>query len=373
METGGDDPASPIIVRSKRSATQVAMDYRQLHRGKSTSLKERASARAEKATQDIQHQPEDGSGAIWKAVMKTLVALDERAVRAEERAAKAEQQAEQTEGALAAIAVQLTSMTSYLSNVKSDLRNVIAAVQEQFLSGQNTTSPAISYADVARTPPTSQPSNLRSISMNSTPSVMTDTFYCTVDTSRVEEAEKAQVNPGAIRKAVEAEMRTVEGQETWRCVAVTKDAKNAERIRIACRTETELARVKEAAQKTSQSGTRVLRDQLYPVKVDNANRTAILTASGDICPGAMELLSKQNEVKISKLVWLRRKDSGKAYNTFISPENQHTPDLTNHATAQINATDARRLDMRHTHATSRRDAQGVRRLATATAIAMQKY
>nr|OQO30926.1 hypothetical protein B0A51_04153 [Rachicladosporium sp. CCFEE 5018] len=289
-------------------------------------------------TSDLcERQPVPGARrVVRKAVVKTLVALDKRALRAEERAAKAEQQAEQTEGALAAIAVQLTNVTSYLSNVKSDLGNVksklqhmkdsmavtireqvIAAVQEQSLSGQSTISPAISYADVARTPPTSQPSKLHSISVKSTPCVITDTFCCVVDTSRMEEAEKVRVNLGAIQKAVEAEMRSVEGQESWRCVAVTGDAKNAERIRIACRIETELNKVKEAVPKTSQSGTRVLRDQLYPFKVDNANRTAILTASGDICPGAMEALSKENEVKISKLVWLSRKDSGKAYGSMV--------------------------------------------------------
>jgi hypothetical protein len=53
-----------------------------------------------------------------------------------------------------------------------------------------------------------------------------------------------------VRKAIETEIRSAEGQEHWRCVAVIKDLKNAERIRVACRTESELARVKEVAQKT---------------------------------------------------------------------------------------------------------------------------
>ena len=50
-------------------------------------------------------------------------------------------------------------------------------------------SPRPSYAEVARTPPTSHPSNVQTLtSLNSTPSRLMDTLYCTIDTSRVEEA-----------------------------------------------------------------------------------------------------------------------------------------------------------------------------------------
>lgn len=174
-----------------------------------------------------------------------------------------------------------------------------------------------SYADVARTAPGSQPSNLRSLSMNSTPSAWTDTCYCTLDTSQVEEGARDKANPSTVRKAIETQLQNAEGQEHWRCVAVTKDPKNPERIRVACRGKSELMRVKEAVQKTSLPGTRVMRDQLYPVKVDNANRTAILDASGDLQPGVVEMLEKENEVKIAKIVWLSKMDSGKAYGSMV--------------------------------------------------------
>jgi hypothetical protein len=58
----------------------------------------------------------------------------------------------------------------------------------------------------------------------------------------------------------------------------------------------------EAVQKSNLLGTRVLRDQLYPVKVDNANRLAVLDATDDLQPGVVEILEKENEVKITKLV-----------------------------------------------------------------------
>jgi hypothetical protein len=52
----------------------------------------------------------------------------------------------------------------------------------------------------------------------------------------------------------------MEGQEHWRCVAVSKDVRNYNRIRVTCRDETELQRVKKAAEKIAVMGVRVLRD-----------------------------------------------------------------------------------------------------------------
>jgi hypothetical protein len=56
--------------------------------------------------------------------------------------------------------------------------------------------------------------------MATTPSRMTDTLYCTIDTSKVREEDKSKAHPGAIRKAIEEEIRTGKGQEKWRCAAV---------------------------------------------------------------------------------------------------------------------------------------------------------
>jgi hypothetical protein len=40
----------------------------------------------------------------------------------------------------------------------------------------------------------------------------------------------------------------------------------------------------------------VLRDQLYPVKADNANRIAILDQDGKVLPGSAEVLGKENDI-----------------------------------------------------------------------------
>jgi hypothetical protein len=59
--------------------------------------------------------------------------------------------------------------------------------------------------------------------------------------------------------------------------------------------------MKEAAEKTKAARARILRNQLYLVKVDNANRTAILEENGQLRAGVVEMLEKENEVKIAKV------------------------------------------------------------------------
>jgi len=41
----------------------------------------------------------------------------------------------------------------------------------------------------------------------------------------------------------------------------------------------------------------MLRDQLYPIKVDNANRAVILDNKGNPIPEVVEMLGKENDVK----------------------------------------------------------------------------
>lgn len=216
------------------------------------------------------------------------------------------------------IEVLTRSFTQQIEMLKAQVTEMTEKIETQLSNIQPSPGASPSYAEIARTPPSSRPSNIRTLtSMGTTPSTMTDTLYCTIDTSRVGEEERSKVQPGTIRKAIEEEIRTTEGQEHWRCVAVMKDAKNHDRIRVTCRDEAELQKVKKAAEKRAVKGARVLRDQLYPVKVDNANRTAILDQGGKLLPGTMEALGKENGVHIAKIGWLSRKDIGKAYGSMV--------------------------------------------------------
>lgn len=87
----------------------------------------------------------------------------------------------------------------------------------------------------------------------------TNTPACTIGTSRVNEEDKAKSQVGGIRQAIE---------EDWQSVAVVKDARN----RPASRSSAEMRRRCTSARRRRRRrllrGARVLRNQLYPVKID---------------------------------------------------------------------------------------------------------
>lgn len=214
---------------------------------------------------------------------------------------------------------QLADTKTQLSEELRQARDQIDALaRNPVFTASAQSSPRASYAEVARTPPLSQPSRIRTLSTpNTTPSTSTDTLFCTIDTSRVEEKDKERVQVADVRKAIETVVRTQENMGNWRCAAVVKEARNPGRVRVVCRDESEVKMVKDAAQKITVQGVRVLRDQLYPVRIDNANRTAVLDTEGNILPGAMEALGTENGVNIAKIAWLSRKDMGKAYGSMV--------------------------------------------------------
>jgi hypothetical protein len=72
---------------------------------------------------------------------------------------------------------------------------------------------------------------------------------------------------------------------------VTRDAKNTSRIKITYRDETELHMVKRVVETKIALDIRVLRDELYLIKVDNVNRLAVLDNNGEIRTGAVEAFS----------------------------------------------------------------------------------
>ncbi len=142
-------------------------------------------------------------------------------------------------------------------------------------------------------------------------------MYCTIDTSRVGEGKQNKAQRGAIQAEIEKEIRTKEDYSGWRCVAVIKDPKNATRIRVACQDENELQTVKQAAEKATTAGKRVLRGQLFPVRVDNTNRLAVINEHGQLLPRIAESLGEENDVHIAKIAWLSKKDSAKAYKSIV--------------------------------------------------------
>ncbi|KAK1837585.1 hypothetical protein CCHR01_19793, partial [Colletotrichum chrysophilum] len=104
---------------------------------------------------------------------------------------------------------------------------------------------------------------------------------------------------------------------SWRCGAITVDPRNADRIRIICRDDAEHKLIKQIAEKSFGPGTRVLQDELYPVKVDNVKRTEVLDKKGNVRAKAAEALSRENEITVAKISWLSKKDMPKAYGSMV--------------------------------------------------------
>ncbi|KAK1519063.1 hypothetical protein CABS01_16622 [Colletotrichum abscissum] len=111
-------------------------------------------------------------------------------------------------------------------------------------------------------------------------------------------------------------MRAMVGQGSWRCRAITIDPRNADRIRVICRDDAEHKLVKQIVEKSFGSGTRMLRNELYPVKVDNVKRTEVLDEKGNVRAEAAEALSRENETTVAKISWLSKKDMPKAYGSM---------------------------------------------------------
>lgn len=131
------------------------------------------------------------------------------------------------------------------------------------------------------------------------------------------EADRSKTEVAKIRQTIETEMRAKEGQGSWRCVAASRDARHPDWVRITGRDEDEIQAVKEAVAKIDIPGLKILRDRLYPVKVDNAKRTGVIDADGATLPGAIAALEAENEVKIAKIRWLSRPDTNKAYGSMV--------------------------------------------------------
>jgi hypothetical protein len=129
--------------------------------------------------------------------------------------------------------------------------------------------------------------------------------------------ENDRMSAGPIRTAVETEIRTMENHMNWRCRAVTVDPRNSNRIRIACRDEAEHQLVKKVAEAKIGAGARVLRDELYPIKVDSVKKAAVLDENDEIRAGAAATFSEENETTVAKISWLSRKESTKAYGSMV--------------------------------------------------------
>ncbi|KAJ5198762.1 uncharacterized protein N7498_007879 [Penicillium cinerascens] len=192
----------------------------------------------------------------------------------------------------------------------------IQTLREEISVPAPTSSP--SYAAIARAPPLSHPNNIRAPpARNTRPTTLTETLYCTIDTSKMMEENNEKISAGLIRTTIETNVWTMENHTQWRCRAVTVDPRNTNRIRIACRDEDEHQLVKQVAETKIGAGARVLRDELYPIKVDSVKRAAVLDENHNVLAGAAVALGEENETTVTKIAWLSSKEATKPYGSMI--------------------------------------------------------
>lgn len=201
-------------------------------------------------------------------------------------------------------------------NGHDEILREIRSLREENSTPAPASSP--SYADIARTLQLSHPSNIRTLStLNTTPTTFTDTLYCTIDTSKIAESESEKASAGSIRATIETEIRKLDDHTHWRCRAVTVSPRDTNRIRIACRDEAEHQLVKKVAETKIGAGARVLRDELYPIKVDSVKRTAVLDENHEILIGAAAALGEENETTVAKMTWLSSRETAKPYGSMV--------------------------------------------------------
>jgi hypothetical protein len=98
---------------------------------------------------------------------------------------------------------------------------------------------------------------------------------------------------------------------------VTKDPKNPHRVRVTCRDESEHEIVKRVAETKLAPGARILRDDLYPIRVDNVSRIAVLDEKNEVRAEITEMLSRENDTEVAKIAWLSKRDVPKAYGSMV--------------------------------------------------------
>ncbi|KAH7471998.1 hypothetical protein FOMA001_g13204 [Fusarium oxysporum f. sp. matthiolae] len=221
-------------------------------------------------------------------------------------------------------------------------------IARRAVAGSVQTNPRQSFADIARMSPTEgQNGGVRGPEPVSSPapplSSLGEDLFCTIDISGAgdDDSNKAQI--GEVRQAIEAAVRARKRDERWRCAAVVRGARNTNIIKVICRDEAELHMVREGARGADIPGAKILRERLYPVKINGANRSAVLDSNDNLLPGVSEALGQENEVTIARMNWLSDNGNGKAYGSMVIYVTKES--------------DARRLaEDRHSSAKKRRDA-----------------
>lgn len=62
---------------------------------------------------------------------------------------------------------------------------------------------------------------------------------------------------------------------------------------------------------------RVLQDQNFPIKIDNANQCSLLTSGGELLNDIKNQLEVENQVNIPHMRWISNIQNGKLYGSMV--------------------------------------------------------
>ncbi|EWZ29363.1 hypothetical protein FOZG_16991 [Fusarium oxysporum Fo47] len=96
-----------------------------------------------------------------------------------------------------------------------------------------------------------------------------------------------------------------------------EDPKNTHRVRITCRNESDHEVVKRVTEAKLALGARILRDDLYPIRVDNVSRIAVLDERNEVRAEATQTLGRENDTEVAKIAWLSRRDVPEAHGSMV--------------------------------------------------------
>ncbi|KAJ3487744.1 hypothetical protein NLG97_g6342 [Lecanicillium saksenae] len=286
---------SPALVRrssrlvrptEKRAVVSRPGDQEVRNEGRPASKRVRRASSTESDSESTAGDGAESAAALLRKVLDELQDLKEASSKQQELIGKLEKEVVETKEELKRVTQQLENATRSVTTPSS------SDCYRQ------------TYADAARTPPESPKSSNTRLASDATVSNASELLFCTIDVSRVPADDCDRTSPGAIRTTVENEIRTVLETPAWRCRAVTRDVKAPHRIRIICRDENELQRIKGIAEKNLPPGTRVLRDEYYPIKIDGVSRSAILDEQGKELSGLNEALGSENGTEVTRVTWL---------------------------------------------------------------------
>ncbi|RKL17458.1 hypothetical protein BFJ70_g14639 [Fusarium oxysporum] len=202
-------------------------------------------------------------------------------------------------------------MGKQIVEIKDQMTEELQRIREQLetIATNATDGPQRSYADITRLTAFLSHNDSRTLAAPPNP---TDMLYCMINVSRLEEDE-ARLSAGTIEADFVLHCRSELDNPTWRCRAVTKDPKNPHRIRITCRDESKHEIVKRIAETKLALGAQILRDDLYPIRVDNISRIAVLNERNKVRTKITEMLGRENNTEVTKIAWLSKRDTPKAY------------------------------------------------------------